>query len=816
MAPLTGWVMDIQDPGRQTASRREFPELWKAGEEESVPALTKGFLFEEKAENSIPKTRRTLTLSGKSTSPRSLRKRRPSKIGLLRSCRTIYDQTIDRWGSWERAAERATRAGAVVPAGENIVNTLSYMRGVEGRVHQGTMGEWVYQDKKGFDENLGMEVFTGDELVRKGPSLKVRLEGLKKLADKRGASYDEATKDLETFMVAQRDLELAGETGTREPGEIKGVHPEESNRVIEAIQRKYGQDFKDLMEVADSVREWGDEMILQPLLQAGFIDAETYAKIKDRNQYYIPYKRLLDDVESYIAANAAAIGVPGRVIKEIKGSERKVLDPLQMWIDLAHKAAYAYAKNRTIRSVYVTAKAAEWQDVKEIPAKYLPVDFVQKQEVDSKLRPQLVGLANDLGIKVRMVAKMRGRRLGQFKSWINQEVKDGKLTQEMAKEITVRFATFESTMAHELGHGIDEAFGLVKLLIENGTPEMKKELNRVADQRAGDAPSKSYKRYIRKKEEQVAEFVSRYIIDRRSVERLAPNALAKFESFLRQNPTLKPLLSFRLSHQAGMLDFGNRVWARSPLPPEPGTLPYFRDGKQRWLKLPPDMFQATQSAMPSEMGILMRIAKFPADTLRAGAIMVPEFALARNPARDVVQAWLFSRFGFSPFKWVRDAVGLISNDANTKELTAAMGGRGRPPGGVGSELCGSGEDHHRVHHGGPQEVQVFRSPVGRPPVCVGLPGEPDPFQHLQAGPGEGADPCRGGPRGPAHHPGLRPERRSPHGALPEHDHPLLERQHSGHGQARHRTHRPQQEGRVPSPGDAGRGLYPHLALCSPG
>ena len=134
------------------------------------------------------------------------------------------------------------------------------------------------------------------------------------------------------------------------------------------------------------------------------------------------------------------------------------------------------------------------------------------------------------------------------------------------------------------------------------------------------------------------------------MERLAPTALAKFESFLRQNPTLKPLLSFRLSHQAGMLDFGNRVWARSPLPPEPGTLPYFRDGKQRWLKLPPDMFQATQSSMPSEMGILMRIAKFPADTLRAGAIMVPEFALGRNPARDVVQAWLFSRFGFSPVK----------------------------------------------------------------------------------------------------------------------------------------------------------------------
>jgi hypothetical protein len=192
--------------------------------------------------------------------------------------RTIYDQTIDRWGSWERAAERAARAGAMVPAGESIVNSLSYLRGVEGRVRQGTTGDWVYQDAKGFDDNLGMEVFTGDEMVRKGASLKVRLEELKKLADKRGSSYDDATKDLETFMGAQRDLELAGETGNREAGD-QGTHPEESNRVIEAIQRKYGQDFKDLIAVADSVREWG-EMIPSTSPAGGFIATETYAKIR--------------------------------------------------------------------------------------------------------------------------------------------------------------------------------------------------------------------------------------------------------------------------------------------------------------------------------------------------------------------------------------------------------------------------------------------------------------------------------------------------------------------------------------------------------
>ena len=45
---LEGWVMDIQTPEGDSI-RREIPELWKAGEKKSVPALTKGFLFEEKA-----------------------------------------------------------------------------------------------------------------------------------------------------------------------------------------------------------------------------------------------------------------------------------------------------------------------------------------------------------------------------------------------------------------------------------------------------------------------------------------------------------------------------------------------------------------------------------------------------------------------------------------------------------------------------------------------------------------------------------------------------------------------------------------------
>ncbi|MDI6854804.1 MAG: strawberry notch family protein [Deltaproteobacteria bacterium] len=590
------------------------------------------------------------------------------KDTLTQKAQRFYDQVVDRWAAWERLAERAGKAGAKVPHGEHITNALSFMRGVEGRVRQALTGEYVYQDKMHFDEDLGEAVFTGDDLVRKGPSFNRRLEPLRELAKRRGVEASEVMDDFEVFLVAQRDLELAGEFGNRLPDEIKGVHPEESKAVIASLIRKYGDDWRVLMDAGSSMREWSDEMVLQPLLQAGFIDELTYKLIKAKNQLYVPYKRLLDQANDYLAAHLGAQGVRGKVLHEIKGSEKQILSPLQTWIELAYKAQWAYARNKVYRAAYLTGKAYEDAGVYEVPAKYVPVDFTQKQEIDVRLRRELMDLARDLKVDVKMVRTLRGRRLGEFSRMLKEEVSEGLLPEEAAGQIRVRFATSEKTLSHEIGHAIDSQYDLVGLLIDRGTPEMRRELRRIADQRATQADSKSYRRYVRKKTEQVAEFVNRYINDRATAKAIAPETTEVFEKFLNQHARLKPLLTFKPSAQAGLLDFQNRVWARSPLPPEEGCVPYYRDGRRRWLKLPPDLYHAAQNLMPAEMGMLMRLARIPADMLKSGAILVPEFSLGRNPVRDIIQAWIFSRFGFSISKWFRDAALLFGKDEETLEL----------------------------------------------------------------------------------------------------------------------------------------------------
>jgi hypothetical protein len=414
-----------------------------------------------------------------------------------------YDEIVDRYAPFERAQARTVKAGGLLAPGETPTYTLAFWRGQEGWVSQAVMKNGVYHETKEGGR------FTGDNR-KVGESLHQRLDPLRELAEAWGEKPQTVINDLfNRFMVAQRDLELAGETGAREAGEIKGVNPDESRQVLADLQQVYGADYAVLEKVAGrleadgnftpgSIREWTDQAILERLEQGGLITPELRQEIKAQNQFYLPFKRLMDQVNEYVHAYARALGVKGKVIEEIKGSEKQILDPLQMLMDLAAKANYAYARNRILDSV---------------------------------------------------------AKLGEFDPEI-YEVK-GKLIPGIEKS------------------GVSPLLGL---------------------------------------------------------------------------PTKEKTVAF------------------SPLPPEEGTVPYYRDGKLRWLKLPPDMFKATQNMMPEDIGLLLSWAKKPADLLRAGAVTTPEFGLVTNPLRDIVQAWLFSRFGFSPLKWVRDLGLLISKDPATLEL----------------------------------------------------------------------------------------------------------------------------------------------------
>lgn len=75
---------------------------------------------------------------------------------------------------------------------------------------------------------------------------------------------------------------------------------------------------------------------------------------------------------------------------------------------------------------------------------------------------------------------------------------------------------------------------------------------------------------------------------------------------------------------------------------------FFKDGKRVIRTVDPELAQVANALDRQTLNIVTRILQAPAKTLRAGAVLAPEF-IARNPFRDQVDAFLFSKNGYIPF-----------------------------------------------------------------------------------------------------------------------------------------------------------------------
>ena len=235
--------------------------------------------------------------------------------------------------------------------------------------------------------------------------------------------------------------------------------------------------------------------------------------------------------------------------------------------------------------------------------------------------------------------------------------------QATTREILALFGTTERTLAHEVGHAIDDLFNLQGLLLNDHL--IRQELRAIADQRASLSSNESFRRYIRSKPEQVAEFVARYIAHNEMCVAMAPLAVAKFESFIKTRPTLLPLLAIRPSMRQGVAEFEAKVWVESQAPPDPHAILHFEDGMPVWIKVPPEIHRALKNLTPAEQSLVIQFMAIPANMLRKGAVLNPEFSM-KNVPRDLVMAKAFNKH-FTLSGWLADAQGLVTKDAATME-----------------------------------------------------------------------------------------------------------------------------------------------------
>lgn len=70
-------------------------------------------------------------------------------------------------------------------------------------------------------------------------------------------------------------------------------------------------------------------------------------------------------------------------------------------------------------------------------------------------------------------------------------------------------------------------------------------------------------------------------------------------------------------------------------------------GKPQSFHVEPEIYKALQGSELEDVGVIWKLLSYPARWLRAGATLTPEF-IVRNPARDLISAFVYSNYGFMP------------------------------------------------------------------------------------------------------------------------------------------------------------------------
>jgi hypothetical protein len=104
------------------------------------------------------------------------------------------------------------------------------------------------------------------------------------------------------------------------------------------------------------------------------------------------------------------------------------------------------------------------------------------------------------------------------------------------------------------------------------------------------------------------------------------------------------------------------IFRPNAMQPGPGQIRYYENGKPQILNVPPEVAEAFSAVNRESAGLLTKIMAAPASTLRAGAVLTPDF-MARNVIRDQLTAFTFSKTGYIPvWDMLRGAMSIAKKD----------------------------------------------------------------------------------------------------------------------------------------------------------
>lgn len=501
-----------------------------------------------------------------------------------------------------------------------------------------------------------------------------------------GGLGGKSKREFDDFVAAKQELANLS-NGLKKTSQS----PEELQAIVGSGETKFGTRFQALNQYYKS---WAKRMY-----DGGLIDKKTFDTFV-ANDDYTRVQRVMDDLAdaNYGGGNSYSLGSTIATQKRI-GSKRSIQpadftafeygQKIQKEIQRNQTASNlidALAKNGMARNLVDANDVRFRKDMYEFLAKTKQAPIKKVNEyVDANVRAGLEQLANNLGLNVKRIISNRGK-------WVGRSF-DGQ------KRIELKAGAPERVMLHEIGHQLDEAYGIQDAVLGKNRSlssktldamirkakaaskddpvakdtvailtkqkKLNEEVRKLAALRyEGQTPNKGFANYTRKGEEKVAVMFEAFLHAPDRFKKTAPTLYQDFVAFLKSNDKTAPILDVKPSlviqknvvqsrEKNQALDDARKyaykaALARADLETRnKNTLKRMVNGIPEVWEVPRDVKQAAENVKAFELGTARQIVVAPKRALQAGATgLSAPFTLA-NYIKDQMTSGIYSKKVFA-------------------------------------------------------------------------------------------------------------------------------------------------------------------------
>lgn len=532
----------------------------------------------------------------------------------------IYQGAINRMQAIEDTVKKAKKLGARILPGEDP--------GIRARTYLG-----IEQKVNTMLEEKTFHITPDGEIQISGEGLKPILLSYEK--DSPVKDKNKRNQDLKDYLISKRiaeDLQRAKSEFDQDFIASK-QQTDAANTKLNTLEKEYGQYYSVLENTANRLYSF-QRRILYNLVDSGNMSIDQYNKITALNPHYVSFERVIDENENAgTPITKRRFSGAKSPIKKIQGSELEVHDPIESIIKNTYKIMDIAERNYVARGLANLTDVLP-DDISHMDPMMVPVareDF--QVQVDPILKAKLTKVIENLHGKFDQKFNIGGKRLGYYV--------------HPANEIVTKIGSREDVLAHEVGHFLDMVYGLEAELVNN--PETNKELRIIADKRYENVPvTEGYKKYVRQGSEKIAALVDAYITKPYLVEQLAPKSGKVLKDLFDKHAELEPLRDARPGLVISTEKFTKTIFRQSPFVPKGNVIEYYDNGNRLFIEVSKNLYQAMTGLNETSIGLFFKMLSVPANLLRKGATLTPEFML-RNPIRDQFTAFLNTNIGFIPF-----------------------------------------------------------------------------------------------------------------------------------------------------------------------